>query len=132
MKIWLEEQHFRLYGYELYDATGMEIFEILNFNCTEAVAAIIGGDFFGDYYDENADSFIEGKNDVREMRLKMLDYDISLNEEISSKQKSTVIEELLKAKKQLYSKVSKLREYGVHFSYLEEVDLLAQLVDELS
>lgn len=131
MKIWLEEQHFRLYGRELEDAAGIEFFEILNFNCVEAVEAIIGDDFFGDYYDENTDGIIEGWESEEEMRLKMLEWDISLAEEIVSEQKTIVLEKLLKAKEKLYFRVSKLKEYGVQFSYIEEVDLLAQLVDEL-
>lgn len=132
MNIWLEEQGFRLYGRELEDAVGIDFFEILDFDCSEAVKVIIGDDFFGENYYDNTDRFIEGWENEQEMKLKMLGWDISLAEEISSEQKSIVLEKLLKAKENLYSKISKLKEYGVYFSYLEELDLLAQLQQELS
>ncbi|MBP1080779.1 hypothetical protein ACFFJQ_14315 [Bacillus capparidis] len=132
VKILLEEQIFYLYGSELCKNTGIEFFEVFDFNCANAVKAIIGEDFFGENYCYNIDPFIEGWRSKEDFEIKMLEWDITLIEEISLKQKSDVIEELVKVKRELYSKISNLNEYGVYFRGIEEEKLLEKLLEQLS
>lgn len=126
------ERIFTFYGKELNEISKMEFFEIIYFDCTEAVKVIIGEDFFGEYYDENVLSFIEGWEDEIEFRLKMLEWDSTLQEEISSEQKELVLEILLKIKADLQLNLSILNDNGVYFWWLDKEDLLNEILKKLS
>lgn len=132
IEILLQEQHYYFYGSEFKD-TGMEFFEVLKFDCSKAVKAIIGDDFFGENYIYNVDPLIYGREGEEEFRIKMIGWDTKLAETISIEQKSIVIEELLIVKKNLQSQISILNdECGVHFWRIEKENLLGELLEELS
>lgn len=96
-----------------------------------AVKAIIGEDFFGENYVENSSDFIEEWCTEEEMTLRMLEWDASLNEVISSEQKSIVITELIKVRDYLQSSISRLNEKGVYFRGLDEMRPLEDILEEL-
>jgi hypothetical protein len=132
MAIWKEEQEFRFYGYEFWDNTGIEFFEVFrNFDLSSAVKVIIGEDFFGDDYTVNADAFIDGWVTEEEMELRMLGWDATLAEEISPEQKAVVIKELSRVREDLQARISELNENGVYFRGLMEMQLLKDLLKEL-
>ncbi|MGW5955751.1 hypothetical protein [Bacillus mycoides] len=132
MEIWKEEREFFFYGHEFWDNTGIEFFEVITgFELSAAVKVIIGEDFFGEYYEENAGAFIEGRYTEVEMELKMLEWDSTLEEQISAEQKSVVIGELIKGRECLRTHISKLNESGVHFRGLEEMRIMEDLLGKL-
>lgn len=131
-EILLQEQVFYFLG-EKFNDTRLEFSEVLAFDCSKAVKAIIGDDFFGENYIYNVDSFIYGCESEEEFRLKMLGWDAKLADTISVEQKSIVIEELLTVKEDLQSQITELNHiYGVHFWGIEGEDLLGKLLEELS
>ncbi|WP_242224705.1 hypothetical protein [Bacillus cereus group sp. BfR-BA-01380] len=132
MEIWKEEREFFFYGNEISDNTGIEFFEVFTeFELSAAVRAIIGEDFFGEYYGENVGPFIGGRYTEAEMELKMLEWDSTLEEQISAEQKAVVVGELIKERECLRIHISKLNESGIHFRRLEEMPLLEDLLEKL-
>lgn len=132
MAIWKEEREFYSHGMDVMDNTGMDFFEIIKgFDLKSAVVAIIGEGFFGENYIYNAGAFIERRDTEEEMELKMLEWDSTLEEQISIEQKSVVIGELIKGRECLRNQISKLNESGVHFRELEEMRILEDLLEKL-
>ncbi|ARJ20993.1 hypothetical protein B7492_06990 [Bacillus mycoides] len=132
MEIWKTERKFFFYGYEVCNNTGIEFFEVITeFDLSAAVKVIIGEDLFGGCYEENVGTFIDGRYTEAEMELKMLEWDSTLEEQISTEQKSVVIGELIKGRECLRTQISKLNENGVHFRGLEEMRILEDLLEKL-
>jgi hypothetical protein len=115
MGILLEEKNFRLLGRDFDHMKGIDFFEIFDFDCSDAIKSIIGYDFFGENYYDNVDPYIEGHYSEEEFKLRVLEWDITLQEEITPELKSVVFEKLLKEKRDLELKIKELYAYGVIF-----------------